>query len=462
MAKNPQVSVYKYWTTQKGNRTQLWRLCWHFGPPTANGETPRYTKGGFGSQRDAFREFERTIKPALDAGYPTPQARDEAEYAERPTLAQAIDRYLTEWKMSVRDKTYVDRKQTLERARDILGQGKLLDDITTRSVSEFVTLKTRKGEPSPCTKHNRHLYLRLFFDWAVENRLCKVNPCRRIKLQKPTQGRLRFLAQAECKLLLDACLKVPVRHVGRASPEFIRAFVASGIFIGARLDELCHLEWTDLDWENCWVTIQSKPEVKFYTKNGKNRVLGVNPEFFEILRQYRESREEALRRVKLRIERLEIWKDQRGDAAPGPELMAGFLENYKQPPSVNLLLQKARGLMRSLQLQIRSPLVFPNQHGKRYKGPPNGYDKAVRLAGLKGSGVCFHTLRHTFGSHLVMNGVDLSSVRDLMGHKDIMTTMTYAHLAPNHALAAAAKIPSMLKTEPTEPRDAQVLPVHRN
>lgn len=52
-----------------------------------------------------------------------------------------------------------------------------------------------------------------------------------------------------------------------------------------------------------------------------------------------------------------------------------------------------------------------------------------------------HTLRHTFASHLVMNGVDLPTVAKLMGHSDIETTMIYAHLAPDHLVKAVSRLP---------------------
>lgn len=51
-----------------------------------------------------------------------------------------------------------------------------------------------------------------------------------------------------------------------------------------------------------------------------------------------------------------------------------------------------------------------------------------------------HSLRHTFASWLVMNGVDLATVKTLLGHSNIATTMIYAHLADEHIDNAVQKI----------------------
>jgi len=48
----------------------------------------------------------------------------------------------------------------------------------------------------------------------------------------------------------------------------------------------------------------------------------------------------------------------------------------------------------------------------------------------------WHTLRHTFASHLAMRGVPILAIKELLGHESITTTMRYAHLAPSTLRAA--------------------------
>jgi len=58
------------------------------------------------------------------------------------------------------------------------------------------------------------------------------------------------------------------------------------------------------------------------------------------------------------------------------------------------------------------------------------WQKALKLSGIEHCR--FHDLRHTFASNLVMAGVDLVTVSQLMGHKDLSMTKRYAHPTPEH------------------------------
>jgi len=83
-------------------------------------------------------------------------------------------------------------------------------------------------------------------------------------------------------------------------------------------------------------------------------------------------------------------------------------------------------------------LVFPNKEGQQMDNVRKSW---IRV--LKNSNVAnfrWHDLRHHFASKLVMAGVDLNTVRELLGHSDLKITLRYAHLAPEHKAEAVSRL----------------------
>jgi integrase len=89
--------------------------------------------------------------------------------------------------------------------------------------------------------------------------------------------------------------------------------------------------------------------------------------------------------------------------------------------------------LNSLKLIPSDGFVFTNK-GKPIKDIRTAFDGALKRSGIKK--FTFHDLRHTFASNLVMNGFDLVTVKELMGHSSIQMTMRYSHPTPEHKVQA--------------------------
>ncbi len=111
----------------------------------------------------------------------------------------------------------------------------------------------------------------------------------------------------------------------------------------------------------------------------------------------------------------------------------------REIPINKTLRETLTGLTRRLDV----PYVFYDPTtGKPYAEVRRSFNTALRLSKIHD--FKFHDLRHTFASHLVMAGIDITTVKELLGHKTISMTLRYAHLAPSHKVKAIAVFDQIL------------------
>lgn len=121
--------------------------------------------------------------------------------------------------------------------------------------------------------------------------------------------------------------------------------------------------------------------------------------------------------------------------------VAGQTSKNNQTRRVPLNAEAAtilEGWNRQSKGSLTGSYVFARNKGKRMTTITTAWRSLRKLARLRN--FHFHDLRHHFASRLVQSGVDLNSVRELLGHSDIKMVLRYAHLAPEGLANAVEKI----------------------
>lgn len=282
--------------------------------------------------------------------------------------------------------------------------------FNTRIIEEYQS-KALIENKAPATI-NRHIgTLKHMIKKAVEWEMVEedtLKKARRVKLLPENNRRLRYLSKEECKAFINACRKYASYDLSH-----IRPIVITALNTGMRKEEILSLEWEKhIDLRHGFILLDK-------TKNGDRREIPVN----HTLR-------EALQGLIRRIDSPYVFTDKEGKRFK--DVKRSFATALK-----NTEIERCR--------------ECNNERQKTETEEPGPCSicggKLVRWKGIKD--FRFHDLRHTFASQLVMAGIDLTTVKELLGHKTVTMTLRYAHLAPAHKVKAVEVLQEAMTGNPT-------------
>lgn len=133
-------------------------------------------------------------------------------------------------------------------------------------------------------------------------------------------------------------------------------------------------------------------------------------------------------RMQVRIERAKGKKDRYVMLSPLLlDVLRSYLRLHKPKPHVYL---------------------FEGVNGKQYssRSAQEVFNAACSKAGIHKK-LSFHSLRHSFATHLLEKGVDIRYIKDLLGHYDIKTTERYLHVAREKLVYIASPLDYLFKKE---------------
>lgn len=191
---------------------------------------------------------------------------------------------------------------------------------------------------------------------------------------------------------------------------------------GLRISECLRLRIKDIDFDYLTITVRSG-------KGNKDRVTILDEGLIEPIKK-------QMQRARWQHE-----KDKRQQI--GVTLPFALARKYRSAPFdwPWYYLFPASGHCTDKEIgELKRNHIYPTTPQKAIK-------RAVRRSGITKPATA-HTLRHSFATHLLQDGIDIRKVQALLGHKDLNTTMIYTHVLENNGRAVTSPL-NTLNNKPT-------------
>ena len=249
-----------------------------------------------------------------------------------------------------------------------------INEITTDKIVSF--RKSLLDKERAGSTINSHIsFIGTLFNFAIEEGLYnQVNPIKSKKLKaiKIDNARERYLSLEEIDTLYKAI--EAVEDFTNATKEELTLFVKLSLLTGGRLETILHIQKKDIKLEDGTVTLKDFKTNKTY------------------------------------------------QGFLSDELIA-YLNGYLKGLTSNSYVVGG--------LHTKKPTRTLSRHLKKVLD--DNFNVGLQIRDTKNRAV-IHTLRHTFASHLAIDGTPIFTIQKLMNHKDINMTLRYAKLAPDSGL----------------------------
>lgn len=264
-------------------------------------------------------------------------------------------------------------------------KGAIVRDEFADRIAETITPEDireflRSREWAPATRNRYLSVLKKTYRLAEESGKVKKNPARFVRMEREDNARIRYLNQHKPLKTEHDYLRPCVTEEGRLRAVIVKHFPKMLPHFDVALNTgLRRKEQYSLEWTD--VNLERKLVTVRHAKNGRTRHVPLNSVALAAFKKLLPSMEKANR----------VFVPVKGKKA----------------------LQSSR----------------------------YWFDKVIAEAGVKD--FTWHCLRHTFASRLVMNGVDIRTVQELLGHRSLNLTARYSHLSPGHLSGAVEKLVSV-------------------
>ena len=322
--------------------------------------------------------------------------RQRLEEARKPTFKRYVESLLQEMRITNAPGTIENYNMVLRRAGAVFNDYKL-EDITPAMVRAYIMeyqangKNEKTGKPVAYRTVEKHyVVLHRIFQSAVENEILSVSPMQNMKRPKPRKDEVPKEVQAyseeETRYIIKCLDSEPLKW---------KALIMFMIDSGCRRGEVIGLKWDAIDFKTGKVNIINNAQ---YTagkgtyittpKNGKGRVIYLNPPALAVMRE---------------------WKQK--------QAMYFLAQGY---PRNGFCFTRDNGEM----MNPQAPTSYLIRFGKKYN-----------IKNLHP-----HALRHTMATLSIANGADVVSISEKLGHAEPSITLNVYSHANEEAQRRANKV----------------------